>query len=395
MAEQLPDTNYDIPRVILAERVINKMLRGALLYPEPETGEAMIGLIAAQTGRLEPDIYVMDTISPGEQAIRHWGMFEQGSDWQADVFNWLHDNWEAFRDLRRSSYGSAIAAKWDLPLMHVGDWHKQPGDMIEPSAGDEQTARDMINDVETPLQHLVVPIVTMYSLKAAPPASPKPVLEVAKAEETPAGDEITTAEDITADQSEKAVEETQEVPSPEEMLKNPPPSAIVRKLEKEGWIVRVDFWYMSKRNKHLVPVNPVIWPDDRIPALPPVAWHLQHPKRFDQEYDLLTQAGYAVDVVRWDADGRPPYEICFSVYKPGSKRVIVLVTPVDYPVQMPAMRIAPLVNVAEDEDVFEKVYGASKPVLATQMPGWSWDSKRTLIELVWHLEKFVGEDGKS
>ncbi len=395
MAEQLPDTNYDIPRVILAERVINKMLRGALLYPEPETGEAMIGLIAAQTGRLEPDIYVMDTISPGEQAIRHWGMFEQGSDWQADVFNWLHDNWEAFRDLRRSSYGSAIAAKWDLPLMHVGDWHKQPGDMIEPSAGDEQTARDMINDPETPLQHLVVPIVTLYSLKAAPPASPKPVLEVAKAEETPADDEITIAEDITADQSEKVVEETEEVPSPEEMLKNPPPSAIVRKLEKEGWIVRIDFWYMSKRNKHLVPVNPVIWPDDRIPALPPVAWHLQHPKRFDQEYDLLTQAGYAVDVVRWDADGRPPYEICFSVYKPGSKRVIVLVTPVDYPVQMPAMRIAPLVNVAEDEDVFEKVYGASKPVLATQMPGWGWDSKRTLIELVWHLEKFVGEDGKS
>ena len=395
MAEQLPDTNYDIPRVILAERVIDKMLRGALLYPEPETGEAMIGLIAVQTGRLEPDIYVMDTISPGEQAIRHWGMFEQGSDWQADVFNWLHDNWEAFRDLRRSSYGSAIAAKWDLPLMHVGDWHKQPGDMTEPSAGDEQTARDMINDLETPLQHLVVPIVTMYSLKAAPPASPKPVLEVAKAEETPAGDEITTAEDIAADKAEKAVEETEEVLSPEELLKNPPPSAIVRKLEKEGWIVRIDFWYMSKRNKHLVPVNPVIWPDDRIPALPPVAWHLQHPKRFDQEYDLLTQAGYAVDVVRWDADGRPPYEICFSVYKPGSQHVIVLVTPVDYPVQMPAMRIAPLVNVAEDEDVFEKVYGASKPVLATQMPGWSWDSKRTLIELVWHLEKFVVEDGKS
>jgi hypothetical protein len=393
MSDQLPDTNYDVPRVILAERVVNKMLRGALLYPEPETGEAMIGLIAPQGGRLEPDIYVMDTISPGEQAVRHWGMFEQGSDWQADVFNWLHDNWEAFRELRRSSYGSAIAAKWDLPLMHVGDWHKQPGDMTEPSAGDDQTARAMINDSETPLQHLVAPIVTLYSLKPARPVIP--AAEVVKAEETPAEGEDAAEEASTADEPEDIAEEPEEVLSPEEMLKNPPPSTIVRKLDKEGWIVRIDFWYMSKRNKRFVPVNPVIWPDDRIPALPPVAWHLQHPKRFDQEYDLLTQAGYAVDVVRWDADGRPPYEICFSVYKPGSERVIVLVTPVDYPVQMPAMRIAPLVSVAEDEDVFEKVYGASKPVLATQMPGWNWDSKRTLIELVWHLEKIASEDGKS
>jgi hypothetical protein len=386
MADQLPDMNYDAPRVILAERVVDKMMRGALLYPEPETGEAMIGLIVAQSGRLEPDIYVMDTISPGDQAVRHWGMFEQGSDWQADVFNWLHDNWEAFRGLRRSSYGSAMAAKWDLPLMHVGDWHKQPGDMTEPSGGDEQTARAMINDVETPLQHIVAPIVTMYALKPTQPVIP--AVEVV----TEASADV---EEIEAEAEQIIEEEMEEMMlAPEEMLKNPPPSAIVRTLDKEGWIVRVDFWYMSKRNKRFVPVNPVIWPDDRMPALPPVAWHLQHPKRFDQEYDLLTQAGYAVDVVRWDADGRPPYEICFSVYKPGSKRVIVLVTPVDYPVQMPAMRIAPLVSVAEDEDVFEKVYGASKPLPVTQMPEWRWDSKRTLIELVWHLEKNVSEDGE-
>jgi hypothetical protein len=379
MSDQLPDTNYDVPRVILAERVIDKILRGALLYPEPETGEVMVGLIAGQTGRLEPDIYVMDTISPGEQAVRHWGMFEQGSDWQADVFNWLHDNWEAFRELRRSSYGSALAAKWDMPLMHVGDWHKQPGDMTEPSAGDDQTARQMINDSETPVHHVVAPIVTIYPLKPALPAFEKPA-------EPPAeeGDEAPPEES----------EESAEVPPLEDLLRNPPPSAIIRKLEKEGWIVRIDFWYMSKRNKHFVAVNPVIWPNDRMPGLPPIAWHLQHPKRFDQEYDLLTQAGYAVDVVRWDADGRPPYEICFSIYKPGSKHVIVLVTPVDYPLQMPAMRVAPLVSVREEEDVFEKVYGASRPVLATQMPEWSWDSKRTLIELVWHLEKMLGEDGE-
>jgi hypothetical protein len=381
MTDQLPDTNHEAPRIVVAERVIEKMLRGALLYPEPETGEAMIGLIAGQAGRMEPDIYVMDTISPGEHAVRHWGMFEQGGDWQADVFNWLHDNWEAFRELRRPSYGRALAAKWDMPLMHVGDWHKQPGDMIEPSAGDEQTARYMINDAETPINQVVAPIVTMYSLKESP-AVEMPQDQPAAVE----GEAPDEAEESTAPAS---------VSRPEDAWKNPPASAIVRELEKEGWAVRIDFWYMSKRSKRFVPVNPVIWPDDRLPGLPPVAWHLLHPKRFDQEYDLLTQSGYAVDVVRWDADGRPPYEICFSIYKPGSKHVIVLVTSVDYPVQMPALRVSPLVSVSEDEDVFERIYEASKPVLPIQLPDWAWDSKRTLIELVWHLEKTLKEDGQS
>jgi hypothetical protein len=99
-----------------------------------------------------------------------------------------------------------------------------------------------------------------------------------------------------------------------------------------------------------------------------------------------------VDVVRWDADGMPPYEICFSVYKPGSSQVILLVTSVDYPAQMPAVRIAPMVSAAEDEDLFEKQYEASQPVLMTQMPDWLWDSKRTLLELVWHIEKVLKKE---
>lgn len=375
MSDQQPDTHHELPRVFVAERVIEKMLRGALLYPEPETGEAMIGLIIPQPMRPEPDIYILDTISPGEHAVRQWGMFEQGSDWQADVFNWLHDNWESFRDLRRSSYGSALAAKWDAPLAHVGDWHKQPGDMTEPSAGDEETAQDMISDPETPTQQLVAPIVTMYALRKAPPPAPEP---------TPAEAE-----------AENAAPPASEVKPPKpDPLQNPPPSAIVRRLEDKGWAIRIDFWYRSRRIKPLTPIVPTIWPDDRLPGLPPVAWHLQYARRFEQEFSLLKQAGYAVDVVRWDADGRPPYEICFSVYKPGSKRVFVLVTPVDYPAQMPALRVAPLVSVAEGEDVFEKVYAASQSVSGTQLPEWPWDSKRTLIELVWHLEKIFKEEEK-
>ncbi|GIV80893.1 MAG: hypothetical protein KatS3mg051_0247 [Anaerolineae bacterium] len=349
--EMLPELPRDLPRLVLAERVLDKIVQGALRYPEPETGEAMVGLIVPQPGRLEPDVYVLETISPGPDAVREWGRFEQGDDWQGDVFHWWHVNWEAFRELRRPSYGKALAAKWDVPLAHVGDWHKQPGDMIAPSGGDARTARAMIEDKETPVELVVAPIVTMYPLT-----------------------EVST--------NEEGVEEAsvQGMPSLG-------PQSIVRRCEEEGWLVRIDFWYMSRRAPRFVAVAPVVWPDDRLPALPPLAWHLAHPRRFEQEYDLLREAGYTVDVVRWDADGRPPYEICFAVFKEGASQVVLLVTGMDYPNTMPAVRVAPLVTVEEDQDMFETLYAASRPLLTTQLPDWPWDSRRTLIELVWHVEK--------
>ncbi|MBI5958290.1 MAG: hypothetical protein HY866_06135 [Chloroflexi bacterium] len=365
MNDQLPEITPDRPRVIIAQRVIDKIIQGALLYLEPETGEAMIGLVMPQNGRFEPDIYVLDTVSAGEHAVREWGLFEQGDDWQGDVLQWLHVNWEAFRDLRRSSYGKAVAAKWNAPLTHVGDWHKHPGDMTFTSGGDLRTARSLISDAETPVEHLVAPIVTMYPLNQK-------------------ADVIETQPELAA----------VEPPAPKAKEKLPA-NVMIKDLEDKGWQIRIDFYYISKRRQNFVPITPVVWTNDRLPGLPAIAWYLEHPKRFDQERSLLQEAGYAVDIVRWDADGRPPYEICFSIYKPGSQQVIILVTTVDYPNQMPAIRLAPLVNVAEGEDIFEKLYDASQSVPMTQMPEWSWDSKRTLIELVWHIEKAAKKDAKS
>lgn len=363
MVEQLPDTPRDVPRVILAQRVIDKMVAGARLYPEPETGEALIGLVVPQSGRLEPDIYVLDTIGPGQDAVREWGMFEQGDDWQADVFNWLHANWETFRELRRSSYGRALAAKWDTPLRHVGDWHKQPGDMVEPSGGDARTARAMIADPETPIEQLVAPIVTLYPLAVVDAAQTTAVEEVPE--------DSADAEPATA------------IPVVPPMQSQ----SLAVRAEDEGWLVRMDFWYMSRRAKKFAPVTPIVWPDDRLPGLPPVAWHLVHQRRFEQEFNLLKDDGYMVTMEFWDADGKPPYEICFSVYQPGSQHVVLLVTPADYPAQQPSVRLAPLVPLAEGEAMFEKLYEASRPVLMHQMPEWAWDSKRTLVELVRHVHK--------
>ncbi|MBN1565687.1 MAG: hypothetical protein JXA10_17720 [Anaerolineae bacterium] len=410
MTNHLPDTDRGLPRVIIAQHVIDKMVRGALLYPGYETGEAMVGFIVEQEDRLEPDIYILDTISPGDNAVRQWGKFEQGSEWQGDVFHWFHINWEAFRESLLPNTPTA-AQDWNLPLRFVGDWHKQPGSMIAPSGGDLQTARGMIADPETPDHQLVAPIITLYRVRneeaadetpeagevdAADTAEPTlaqmvnievklpPTLDFApaEAEATPLK-LVKLGQDFELD-DEDEFDENSPAPDPE----NLPANALVRPSEDGEWVIRVDFWYISRRlMRNFAPVVPIIWPDERLPHLPEAPWHLMHPRRFDQEVQLLAEAGYAVDIVRWDADGNPPYEICFSIYKPGTHHIFIIVTPVDYPSEMPALRVAPLVRVAEDEDVFEKLYQASKPLLLTQLPAWPWDSKRTLIELVWHLEK--------
>lgn len=55
MGEQL----VALPRVIFAQRVIDKMVQNAMLYGE-ETGEAMVGLVLPQPAPAEPDIYVLE-----------------------------------------------------------------------------------------------------------------------------------------------------------------------------------------------------------------------------------------------------------------------------------------------------------------------------------------------
>ncbi|NLX10980.1 MAG: hypothetical protein GXY36_15125 [Chloroflexi bacterium] len=402
MSESTPDTNRgnrDVPRVIVAQHVVDKIVRGALLYPDPETGEAMVGLIFPRESRAEPDIYILETISPGERAVREWGMFEQGDDWQADVFNWWYANWETYREMRRGSYGTAQAAKWDVPLVHVGDWHKQPGDMVEPSSGDAQTARRMIADAETPIQQLVAPIVTMYPLDEKPLEQQAPSPSEASAAETsdeatPLTPETEAAEGTAAPEAEEAAEEAAPEPT-HKPVPEPPKRALLVPVTDQGWLVRIDFWYMSRHIKRFVPVVPEVVPDDSLPTLPALAWHLAKPHRFDQEYKLLLGDGYVIDIVRWDADGKPPYEICFSLYRRDTNRVILLITSADYPAEKPSVRVAPLVNVADDEDVFEKLYAASRPLTLLEQPDWDWDSKRTLVELARHVEEKLKDKDKA
>ena len=410
------ETPRDMPRIIVAQRVIDKIRMGALLYPEPETGEALIGFVVPVQGR-PGQISTSLTIGPGNDAVREWGMFEQGDDWQGDVFDWLYYNWEAFRELRRSSYGNALAAKWDVPLAHVGDWHKQPGDMIAPSGGDAETARRMI-EIDTPVQHLVAPIVTLYPLRPGAPAAEQPAPEAAEAaeatespEQAPAEGEPVPSEEVgrmaahtgstppaeeTAAQAEPAAEPTPQTPAaekpadaaPEEqdLVPEPPmaPNAIVLRDYEAGWTIRADFWYMNKRRKKFVPVVPEVWAnvacrgcDNRLASGAAASLRAGA--------GLLRDAGYSVDVVRFDADGHPPYGSA-SRCTNRAQRACRWSSP-RRTIRMTCPRCASRRWSAwRKMKTYSKLYQASRPLPLTELPAWEWDTKRTLLELVRHVD---------
>lgn len=295
----------------VARRVIDKMCVGALVYQGEETGEALIGL--AIPNSTAPKLYLLDTIPPIEGTVREWAMFEQGDDWQGAIFNWYHENWELYRQLRRASYGNALAAKWDAPLIHLGDWHKQPG-MIQPSRGDLRTARQFIREFKR--EYLLAPIVTL---------------------------------------------ETTDIPLADNTLT----------IETDGQSIRIDFWWLGKRGSDFEPIKAVVLPNEDLPKLPPVAWWLQRRERFDQELSALESDGLQIlDIVSWNTRGHPPLDTCLTIYRPGSRNVIIATTPVSYPLRPPSWRVAPILRPKEGQDLFEALYQTSQEV---EGPAWKPD----------------------
>jgi len=338
----LSGPSHPRPRVVLAERVIRKMAHGALLYPDEETAEALVGLIIPGEGGAQ-DFYVLDTIAPEQHAVDRAGyMVEQGDDLQDEIMYWLAINWKRFRDLRRQSYGNALAAKWDAPLRYLGDWHKQPGEMFWPSQGDLETARSIIDEAGNDMAEIIAPIVTI-----APPWD---------AEAGPPGDEY----DLYATQPD-----------------GPP--------------VRINVWYLHRDLSEFIAARPEPMADDLLPAMPPLAWHLADRARFQMEYDLLTAGGLAVSITEWDADGRPPLEICFLAGRVGGSHILLLATAHNYPAAPPVVRVAPMLKIADDEDMFARLWAESRPLAPQETPGFAWAPERTLLELVRAVEAALGE----
>jgi len=317
--------------VHVSPRVIERIKRGALLYPNEETGEALVGVLvpAEQKGHF-PVMYVLETIAPTQQVERRWAMFSQGDDWQAAIFSWLNANWEAYRELRRRSYGKTTSAKWDLPLLHLGDWHKQPG-MIAPSFGDYQTAKDILN--ENNMDFLLTPIVTFTEETSAPPAENTLVFA-----------------DV-----------------------HPP--------------IRMDFWGIGKKDKDFVPLKPITSLGYGLPRLPDVVWWLDDSQRLDLEIAALEKDGLQVmDVVQHNADGMPPLETCFVIYRPGAQQIMLAITQHTYPKKAPQWRLAPLVRPEKEHDWFETLFAASEPIDPQMTAQWSGHS-HALIDGVRMIER--------
>ncbi|MFC1960759.1 hypothetical protein ACFLYO_08615 [Chloroflexota bacterium] len=326
-----------VPRVILAQRVVRKMAQGAALYPEEETAEALVGLVLPND-QGPPDFYVLDTIAPDWDATeREVAMVEQGDDLQDEIMYWLSINWRRFRQMRSQSYGNARAAKWNAPLRYLGDWHKQPGEMFWPSQGDLATAQAIVQDEANDMPQLLAPIVTV-----APPWDE---------DSDPPGDDY----DLYV-------------------------------IQDDGPRIRVNFWYLSRDSRQFVAARPEVQPDDLLPTLSPLAWHLTDRDRFQQEYDDLSNDGLAVSIIEWDADEQPPLEICFMAGRMGGSHVLILITDKNYPQVAPTVRLAPMMTVGEDEDLFKTLWDESIIYATAGLPDWTWSPEMALLDLVRAVE---------
>lgn len=320
-----------MPEIFVSRTVLERMKRGALLYPEEETGEALVGVRMNGSKYTAPTLYLLETIPPMQNVVRQWAHFSQGDDWQGAIFNWLNENWEVYRELRRRSYGSSYAAKWDFPLEHLGDWHKQPGGMVMPSMGDFRTAKQFLK--ENKQDFIVAPIVTF-----AHEATYEPI-------------EANTL-----------------------ILSDVVPS------------VRVDFWGLGRKDRQFVPLKPI---QAHLPLLPAVVWWLEDSRRMDLEVAALEKNGLNVmDIVQYNVDGMPPLETCFVIYRPGAKKAVLAITPHNYPKQIPSWRVAALKIPKEGEGLFEILYQNSELVPASVMTTWSGNS-HALIDGVRMVEKWL------
>jgi hypothetical protein len=299
---------------------------------EDETGEAMVGLVVPGTYTNGiPTLYVLDTISPDESAIRQLHTFQQGDDRQDELIWWLQENWQQSRQQQPQK-------KWDVPLRYLGDWHKQPGFMIQPSGGDLMTALNWLDDPDNHMDFLLAPIVTL-------------------------GHAYTVSIGATTN-----------------FLMAPQP---------DGTALRVDFWYIDNQTRMFVPLSPTLYPNDELPTLVDYPWHIINESLFAAEMRGLEDDDLFISMTLWDADGQTPLEICFLTARMGAEKMLILITSADYPQSAPRARSAPFMQMQPEDDmydVFANAWAQSEAV--DYAPEWTPES--TLLGYVQALEAHLG-----
>lgn len=332
MFNRLNGSGRSVPNLVVAQRVIDKMNAAARFSIEDETGEAMIGLVTpgAYTNGV-PTIYVLDTISPDESAIRQFHTFQQGDDRQDELIWWLQENWQQSRTQQPNP-------KWDVPLRYLGDWHKQPGFMIQPSGGDLLTALDWLDDSENGMDFLLAPIVTL-------------------------GHPYTTGMGATTN-----------------FLMTPQP---------DGTALRVDFWYIDNKTRLFVPLTPALYPNAQLPTLVEYPWHIINDGRFAAEMRALEDDDLFISMTLWEADDVPPLEICFLTARMGAEQMLILITSADYPQTPPRARSTPFIQMNADDDMYDVFANAWANSAAVEFTP-EWSAETMLLDYVRAVEAHLG-----
>jgi hypothetical protein len=335
-----------VPNLIISQRMVDRVVKAAQGYIEDETGESMVGLII-DTDEPEkmPTLYLLDTIAPDDSVIRRSHMFETGDETQQDIFFWLLENWATYQDIGRDMSGKAIQDEWRVELKHLGDWHKQPGFMIQPSGGDLMTALQIMDDEENNFEFLLVPIVTL-------------------------GHESVTSE-VGAQVNYFNVD------------------------MGDGTSLRMDWWYIHRDVRVFQPITPKIVPARQLPILTPYPWHILERNLLDEEIGLLQDDGkflLATNAIFWESDGDLPLEICFIVGIPNRMEVFLVITDWNYPDVKPRLRVSDFSNIDPTQyvyQIFEQLWEQSKP--APEPKNFKWNPESSyIVDYLALIEKEIG-----
>ncbi len=335
-----------VPNLVISQHVVDKVVRAAQGYLEDETGETMVGLVV-DTNEPEtmPTLYVLDTIAPDESTIRRSHMFEQGDDIQRDIFLWLKDNWETYLEVGKDMNGRPIPDALHQPLQHLGDWHKQPGFMIQPSGGDLMTALRYMDDLETEFEYLLVPIVTLGHAS------------------------VTSEDGAHVNYFNVAME--------------------------NGTSLRMDWWYIHRDVRVFQPITPKVVPVHELPELPPYSWHILDVDLMDEELSLIEEDGMfmvAQTALPYPINNELPLEICFIIGRAGYNDVFIVTTHWDYPNTPPRVYKAPFTGVDPTMyiyQIFEQLWESAE--LIEYPPDFEWNADSSyMVDLLAAVEKHLG-----
>lgn len=325
-----------VPNLVLSQRAVDKMLSAARQYLADETGEAMVGfVIEDDTPEGLPTIYVVDTISPDETAIRRSHTFQQGDDLQDEIIWWLQENWHFYREQNRDT--ETLPERFDIPMRYLGDWHKQPGSMIQPSHGDLMTALSWLDDDSNNMDYLLVPIVTVGHAQ---------IIGISDVEvnylTVPMGD---------------------------------------------GSDMRVDWWYIHRDVRVFQPVHPKVVEENELPQMMKYGWHLVSEDRLSLETFALEDDGLFVKTLLFECDGQVPLEICFYTVREGARHFTLFVTEHDYPQTAPKAYIAASMHgldLMNPVDTFQQLWEHAE--LVEDPDDWEWSDDKSLLDYLIAIE---------